>query len=122
MSSNQKRLEGRDRRKLRVRNKVSGTTERPRLSVFRSAKHIYAQVIDDSTGTTVAAASTLSRDLKGTLGDDVKTDAARKVGALVAKMCLEKKVENVVFDRNGYLYHGRVKALAEAAREAGLSF
>lgn len=122
MAGTQKRLEGRERRKLRVRNKVNGDTARPRLSVFRSAKHIYAQVIDDTTGTTIAAVSTLSRDLKGTLGDDVKTDAAKKVGALIAKMCLEKKVEQVVFDRNGYLYHGRVKALAEAAREAGLAF
>jgi large subunit ribosomal protein L18 len=113
---------GRERRKLRIRNKVSGTSERPRLTVFRSAKHIYAQVIDDTTGKTLAYASTLSKDLKGTLGDDNKTDAAKKVGALIAKVCKDKGVEKVVFDRNGYLYHGRISALAQAAREAGLEF
>ncbi|HEY6558941.1 MAG TPA: 50S ribosomal protein L18 [Polyangiaceae bacterium] len=115
-------LTGRERRKFRIRNKISGTEERPRLTVFRSARHIYAQVVDDVDGRTIAAASTLSRDLKGTLESDSKMDAAKKVGALVAKICLEKKVEKVVFDRNGYLYHGRVKALADAAREAGLNF
>jgi len=117
-----KKLTGRERRKLRIRNKISGSVERPRLSVFRSSQHIYAQVIDDTTGKTLATASTLSRDLKGTLDEANKTDAAKKVGALIAKICLGKKVEKVVFDRNGYLYHGRVKALADAAREAGLSF
>ena len=116
------KLTGRQRRKYRIRNKVSGSPERPRLSVFRSGKHIYAQVIDDESGKTLAAASTLSPDLKGTFGEGDKSDAAKKVGALLAKMCLEKKVEQVVFDRNGYLYHGRVKALADGAREAGLSF
>src|SRR5215510_1101381 len=116
------KLIGRERRKLRIRTKISGTPERPRLSVFRSSKHIYAQVVDDVKGTTLAAASTLSRDLKGTLSEDDKTAAAKKVGALIAKICLEKKIDKVVFDRNGYLYHGRVKALAEAAREAGLQF
>lgn len=116
------RLVGRERRKLRIRNKISGSAERPRLSVFRSAKHIYAQVVDDSTGKTIAHASTLSPDLKGTLDSDKKTDAAKKVGALIAKTCLGQHVEKVVFDRNGYLYHGRIKALADAAREAGLKF
>lgn len=116
------KLTGRERRKLRIRSRVKGTDERPRLSVFRSGRHIYAQVVIDAEGRTVAAASTLSRDLKGTLEEDNKSDAARKVGALIAKMCLAKNVEKVVFDRNGYLYHGRVKALAEAAREAGLQF
>lgn len=116
------KLTGRERRKLRIRSKISGEAERPRLSVFRSTKHIYAQVVDDTDGRTLAAASTLSRDLKGTLDNDNKSDAARKVGALIAKICLEKKIEKVVFDRNGYLYHGRVQALAEAAREAGLQF
>src|SRR5687767_755940 len=115
-------LIGRERRKLRIRQKISGTTERPRLSVFRSGRHLYAQVVIDSEGRTLAAASTLSRDLKGTLENDSKTDAAKKVGALIAKICLEKKIEKVVFDRNGYLYHGRIKALADAAREAGLKF
>jgi len=116
------KLTGRERRKLRIRRRVTGTTERPRLSVYRSGRHIYAQVVLDSEGRTLAAASTLSRDLKGTLEEDDKSDAARKVGALIAKICLEKKIDKVVFDRNGYLYHGRVKALAEAAREAGLQF
>jgi large subunit ribosomal protein L18 len=114
------RIVGRERRKLRIRKKVSGTPERPRLSVFRSAKHIYAQVIDDTTGKTLAHASTLSKDLKGTLSEDKKSDAAKKVGALIAKICKSKGVDRVVFDRNGYLYHGRVSALAQAAREAGL--
>lgn len=116
------KLVGRERRRLRIRRKISGTDERPRLSVFRSAKHIYAQVIDDASGKTLAAASTLSRDLKTTLDSDTKTDAAKKVGALIAKICLEKKIGKVVFDRSGYIYHGRVKALADAAREAGLEF
>lgn len=116
------KLEGRERRKARIRKKISGSQERPRLTVFRSARHIYAQVVDDSGGGTLAAASTLSPDLKGTLEEDDKTGAAKKVGALIAKMCLERKVGKVVFDRNGFLYHGRVKALAEAAREAGLDF
>lgn len=117
-----KKLEGRERRKLRIRKNVEGTPERPRLSVFRSARHIYAQVVDDTTGKTLAHASTLSKDLKGTLDADKKTEAAKKVGALIAKMCKSKKIDRVVFDRNGYLYHGRVSALAQAAREAGLEF
>ena len=116
------KLTGRERRKLRIRSKISGTEERPRLSVFRSGKHIYAQVVLDGNGQTLAAASTLSRDLKSSLGEDDKTAAAKKVGALIAKICLEKKIDKVVFDRNGYLYHGRVKALDDAAREAGLKF
>jgi len=113
---------GRERRKLRIRKKMSGSGERPRLSVFRSAKHIYAQVIDDASGKTLAHASTLSKDLRGTLAEDTKSDAAKKVGALIAKICKSKGIEQVVFDRNGYLYHGRVSALAQAAREAGLDF
>ncbi len=119
MASN---LTGRERRKFRIRSKISGTGERPRLTVFRSASHIYAQVIDDVAGSTVAAASTLSLDLKKAVEDGDKTAAAKKVGALIAKICLEKKIDKVVFDRNGYLYHGRIRALAEAAREAGLNF
>lgn len=116
------KIVGRERRKLRIRKRVNGTTERPRLSVFRSSKHIYAQVIDDTTGKTLAHASTLSKDLRGTLDEDNKVDAAKKVGALIAKICKSKKIDAVVFDRNGYLYHGRVSALAQAAREAGLEF
>jgi large subunit ribosomal protein L18 len=116
------RIVGRERRKLRIRKKISGTSEQPRLSVFRSAKHIYAQVVDDRTGVTLAHVSTLSKDLKGSLDEGTKTDAAKKVGALVAKVCLSKDIRRVVFDRNGYLYHGRVSALADAARKGGLKF
>ncbi len=116
------KLTGRERRKLRIRNKISGTEERPRLSVFRSSKHIYAQVVDDDAGKTLAAASTLSPDLKGSLEESDKTEAAKKVGTLIAEMCQKHSIDKVVFDRNGYLYHGRVQALAEAAREAGLNF
>lgn len=116
------RIVGRERRKLRIRKKVSGSTARPRLTVFRSANHIYAQVIDDTTGQTLAHASTLSKDVRGTLDNDNKVAAAKKVGALIAKICKSKKIDRVVFDRNGYLYHGRVSALAQAAREAGLEF
>lgn len=116
------KIVGRERRKLRIRKKVNGTGERPRLSVFRSARHIYAQVIDDVSGKTIAFASTLSKDLKGMINDDNKVDAAKKVGALIAKICKSKQIDRVVFDRNGYLYHGRVSALAQAAREAGLEF
>jgi large subunit ribosomal protein L18 len=116
------KIVGRERRKLRIRKKVNGTGERPRLTVFRSSKHIYAQVIDDTTGQTLAHASTLSKDLKGTLEEDNKVAAAKKVGALIAKICKSKKIDKVVFDRNGYLYHGRIGALAQAARDAGLDF
>lgn len=116
------RIVGRERRKLRIRKKVNGSTERPRLSVFRSARHIYAQVVDDVSGKTLAFASTLSKDLRGMLEEDNKVEAAKKVGALIAKICKSKKIDRVVFDRNGYLYHGRVSALAQAAREAGLEF
>jgi len=116
------KLTGRQKRRFRIRTKISGTADRPRLSVFRSAGHIYAQVVDDARGHTLAAASTRSRDLQGTLAKDSKTDAAKKVGALIAKICLERKIAKVVFDRNGYLYHGRIKALADAARQAGLEF
>jgi large subunit ribosomal protein L18 len=115
-------LQGRERRKLRIRKSVNGSTERPRLSVFRSAKHIYAQVVDDVTGKTVAHASTLSKELKGKLEGKNKVDEAKAVGKLIGEQCKSKKIDKVVFDRNGYIYHGRVKALADAAREAGLSF
>ena len=116
------RIVGRERRKLRIRKNVNGTAERPRLSVFRSARHIYAQVIDDTSGKTLAAASTLSKDLEGKLAEDNKVEAAKKVGTLIAKACKDKGITKIVFDRNGYLYHGRVSALAQAAREAGLEF
>jgi len=113
---------GRERRKLRIRRKISGTAEKPRLTVFRSAKHIYAQVIDDVSGTTVAHASTLTKEVRGAISDATKSDAAKKVGAAIAKLLIEKGIKSIVFDRNGYLYHGRVRALADAAREAGLKF
>lgn len=116
------RIVGRERRKLRIRKKISGTDARPRMSVFRSAKHIYAQVVNDVSGQTLAHVSTLSKDVRGTIGDDNKSDAAKKVGEAVAKVLLAKGIKKVVFDRNGYLYHGRIKALAEAARKAGLEF
>lgn len=114
--------EQRLKRKKRIRKKVNGDTERPRLSVFRSAKHIYAQVIDDTTGKTLVAASTLSKDVRGETGEGTKSDSAKKVGAAIAKACKGKGIVKVAFDRNGYIYHGRVKALADAAREAGLDF
>jgi large subunit ribosomal protein L18 len=116
------RIVGRERRKLRIRQKINGTSEKPRLSVFRSAKHIYAQVVDDVAGTTLAHASTLSRDVRGDVTEATKLDAAKKVGASIAKLLLAKGISKNVFDRNGYLYHGRVRALADAAREAGLKF
>jgi large subunit ribosomal protein L18 len=103
----------------RIRKKVSGTAERPRLAVFRSLNHIYAQVIDDVSGKTLAAASTTEKDLKGKTGGNI--EAASKVGKTVAERALAAGVSNVVFDRGGYLYHGRVKALLDATREAGLN-
>ena len=116
------RIVGRERRKLRIRQKISGTSEQPRLSVFRSSKHIYAQVVDDVSGSTLAHASTLSRDVRGEVAEASKSDAAKKVGQAIAKLLLAKGISKVVFDRNGYLYHGRIRALADAAREAGLKF
>lgn len=117
-----KKVAARLRRKRSIRKRISGSSERPRLSVFRSNRHIYAQVIDDTTGRTVASASTLSEGIRDQLADKDKKQAAALVGALVARKCLEQKVEAVVFDRNGFIYHGRVKAVAEGAREAGLRF
>ena len=109
-------------RHARVRTKVVGTGSSPRLSVFRSLNHIYAQVIDDSQGHTLVSASTLEPEVKGKLDGKVKKNQAELVGALVAKRALDKGIKQVVFDRGGYKYHGRVKALAEAARKAGLKF
>ncbi|MFX3624255.1 MAG: 50S ribosomal protein L18 [Ectobacillus sp.] len=110
----------RKKRHARVRAKLTGTAERPRLNVFRSNQHIYAQVIDDVNGVTLVSASTLDKELS--LEGTSNVAAATKVGELVAKRAVEKGIKEVVFDRGGYLYHGRVKALAEAAREAGLQF
>ena len=114
-----------DLRHKRVRKKVKGTVSRPRLSVFKSARHIYAQVIDDSSSATLAAASTLTPKVKELLGsgeEQKKVDAAAAVGKHIAELALSKKVKEVSFDRGGYPYHGRIKALADAAREAGLKF
>jgi large subunit ribosomal protein L18 len=116
------RIVGRERRKLRIRRKVNGTDQKPRLTVFRSSKHIYAQVVDDVAGKTLAHASTLSKTVKGNVGEATKIDAAKLVGHAIADLLKKAGIERVVFDRNGYLYHGRVRALADAAREAGLKF
>jgi large subunit ribosomal protein L18 len=109
-------------RQARVRRKVKGGASRPRLCVFRSTKHIYVQVIDDAAGKTLAAASTLSPELKGKLKSTKDKDAAKEVGKLVAQKAQAAGIKKVVFDRNGFLYHGRIKLLADAAREAGLEF
>ena len=106
-------------RHARVRGKISGTPERPRLCVFRSESNIYAQIIDDVNGTTLVAASSVEKDFEGR-GSNI--EAAKKVGAVIAERALKKGIEDVVFDRGGYIYHGRVQALAEAAREGGLKF
>lgn len=112
----------RERRRKSIRKKIRGTPDRPRLSVFRSANHIYAQIIDDTQGLTLAAASTLSPELKELEGHHGNVEAAKKVGALLAEKAKNAGVEKVVFDRGGFLYHGRIKALADSAREAGLNF
>ncbi len=110
------------KRHLRIRKTISGTAERPRLSVFRSAKHIYVQLIDDVSGVTIDQASTLDVDLKKNVNNGGSVDAARQVGQLIAQRASAKNITKVVFDRGGYLYHGRIQALADAAREAGLDF
>ena len=114
-NSNEQRL----KRHRRVRAKISGTAQRPRLNVFRSNKHIYAQLIDDVNGVTLASASTMDKGFEGNGGNK---EAARKVGQAIAKAAAEKNIEEAVFDRGGYVYHGRVAALAEGAREGGLNF
>ena len=114
--------EQRARRQRRIRGRVTGTAERPRLNVFRSNAHIYAQVIDDTAGHTLAAASTLDADLRPQMTDNTKQDEAKLVGKLIAERALAAGVAQVVFDRGGFKYHGRVRALADAAREAGLQF
>ena len=117
-----KKRMGHLRRRKRVRQKISGTGNRPRLSVFRSTKHIYAQLINDELGVTVAEASTLSPELKENLSTGGNVTAAESVGALIAQKAKQQKIEVVVFDRGGHLYHGRIKALAEAAKAEGLKF
>lgn len=119
--ANQRRL-ARMKRQVRVRRKITGTEERPRLCVFRSSKHIYVQIIEDVTGRTLVTASTASKDIADGVKCTGNIDAAKVVGQAIAKKALEQNIKQVVFDRNGFLYHGRIKALADAAREAGLSF
>ncbi len=116
-------FENRKRLKFHIRMRVKGTTERPRFTVYRSGRHMYAQIVDDSTGKTVVSVSSLSKDHKDAFRE-LKGHLAisKRVGELAAKMAVEKKIKEVVFDRNGYLYHGAVKALADAAREGGLKF
>lgn len=115
---NKKRIE----RHFKIRNKIQGTPERPRLNIYRSAKHIYAQVIDDATGTTLVSASTNDKELKDKVAELTKSDAAKLVGQAVGQRAKEKGINTVVFDRGGYLYHGRIKVLADGARESGLEF
>ena len=113
----------RNRRKVAIRNKISGTADMPRLSVYRSLSQIYAQVIDDDKGVTLCSISSINPDVKKKLKDDMKPiEKARIVGEIFAKECLKKKIKKVCFDRNGYKFHGRVKALADGARKAGLEF
>ena len=121
--ANKDKIEARERRKSSIRKRVTGTTERPRLTVFRSNKHIYAQVVDDTASRSLLTVSDLQKDLvEAVNAAESKVDRAKIVGAAVAKACLDKGISKVVFDRNGYLYHGRVSALADAARDGGLDF
>ena len=122
MGSTNVKKEARLKRKQRIRKKVAGTQERPRLSVFRSSKHIYAQVIDDVLGRTIVAASTMEKAVKDKSDFENKVSKASYIGKLVAERAKEKGVMNVVFDRNGFMYHGRVKALSDGARDGGLNF
>jgi large subunit ribosomal protein L18 len=122
MSKMNPRMSMRLKRKSRIRKSLSGTSARPRLSVFRSARHIYAQIVDDLQGITLVAAGTLSPEIKDKLGGLKKKDAAREVGKLLADKAKSKGIEQVVFDRNGFLYHGRIKSLADSCREHGLVF
>ncbi len=112
----------REKTKKRIRGRISGTPERPRLTVFKSLKRIYVQAVDDTRGVTLAAASSLEKDLRAELKSGCNIHAAKAVGARIAARLLEQGIKAVVFDRNGYVYHGRVKALADSAREAGLQF
>ncbi len=115
-------VQRREKTKARIRGRISGTPERPRLTVFKSLKRIYVQVVDDTKGITLASASSLEKDLRAKLSNGANIEAAKAVGASIAARLQEKGIKSVVFDRNGYLYHGRVKALADSAREAGLQF
>ncbi len=122
MIKKQSRSEVRAKKHLKVRKRISGTPERPRMAVFRSNNHMYVQVIDDVAGNTLVSASTLQGEVKEGLEKTNNIDAAAKLGSVIAKKAIDKGIKTVVFDRGGYIYHGKVKALAEAAREAGLEF
>ncbi len=122
MVSKESRQKVREKKHLKIRNRFSGTPERPRLAVFRSNNHMYAQIIDDEAQTTLVAASTVEKDVKAQLEKTNDVEAAKVLGGVIAKRALDKGIETVVFDRGGYVYHGKVAALAEAAREAGLQF
>ena len=122
MVSKESRQKVRAKKHMRIRNRFSGTAERPRLAVFRSNKHMYAQIIDDTVGHTLVAASTLEKEIKGELEQTDNVEAAAYLGTVIAKRAIEKGIKEVVFDRGGFIYQGKIAALAEAAREAGLEF
>ena len=122
MVSKKSRQEVRVKKHMRIRNRFSGTAERPRLAVFRSNNHMYAQIIDDTVGNTLVSASTLEKEIKSELEKTNNVDAAAYLGTVIAKRAIEKGIKEVVFDRGGFIYQGKVAALAEAAREAGLEF
>ena len=122
MVSKKSRQDVRVKKHMKIRNRFSGTAERPRLAVFRSNNHMYAQIIDDTVGNTLVAASTLEKDIKAELEKTNNVDAAAYLGTVIAKRALEKGINTVVFDRGGFIYQGKIAALAEAAREAGLNF
>ena len=122
MVSKESRSKVRIKKHMKIRNRFSGTAERPRLAVFRSNNHMYAQIIDDTVGNTLVAASTLEKDVKAELQKTNNVDAAAYLGTVIAKKAIEKGIKEVVFDRGGFIYQGKIKALAEAAREAGLEF
>ena len=122
MGSPDIKVQARLKRKKRIRKKLSGTQARPRLCVFRSAKHIYAQIIDDTSGNTLVSASSAEKAVAGQSGEEKKTVTASLVGKVIAARAIEKGYKKVVFDRNGFLYHGRIKAVSDGAREAGLDF
>ena len=122
MGHTSQRLVSRLKRKKRIRKNIFGNQDRPRMSVFRSTKHIYAQIVDDTKGTTLVSASTLDKEFKENKVEGKKVDIAKAVGSLIGKRALDKGITKVVLDRNGFLYHGRVKSLSDGAREAGLNF
>ena len=122
MVSKKSRAEMREKKHMRIRNRFSGTAERPRLAVFRSNNHMYAQIIDDTVGNTLVSASTLETEIKAELNKTNDVEAAAYLGKVIAKRAMDKGISEVVFDRGGFLYHGKIEALAEAAREAGLVF